>query len=89
MDEMVLDDGTVLDSTLSLCLKELQLLDQVGIVLVELTILVDISEESPVVEVVDSILKNGVGGPVAPEATVEPGREGFQRLVRCVVRRGI
>ena len=89
MDKMVLDDGIVLDDALLLCLEELQLLDQVGIVLVELTILVDIGEESPVIEVIDSILENGVGGPVAPEVMTEPGREGFQRLVRCIVRRGI
>ena len=89
VDKAVLDDGAVLDDTLSLCLEELQLLDQVCVVLVELTILVDISKESPVVEVIDSVLENGIGGSVAPEAMAEPGREGFQGLVRCVVRRGI
>ena len=89
VDETVLDNSVVFDDTLSLCLEELQFLDQVGVVLVKLTILVDVSEESPVIEVVDGILKNGIGGSVAPEVTAEPGGEGFQRLVRCVVRRGI
>ena len=89
MDKVVLDKSAVLDDTLSLCLEELQLLDQVCVVLVELTISVDIGEESPVVEVVDSILENGIGGPVTPEAAVEPGREGFQGFVRGVVRRCI
>ena len=89
MDEVVLDNSTVFDNALSLCLEELQLLDQVGIVLVELVISVDVGEESPVVKVVDGILENGISGSVAPEAMAEPGREGFQGFVRCVVRRGI
>ena len=89
VDKAVLNNGAVLDDALSLCLEELQLLDQVCIVLVELTISVDIGEESPVVEVIDGILENGIGGSVAPEVTAEPGREGFQGLVRCIVRRGI
>ena len=49
----------------------------------------DIGEESPVVKVIDSILENGISGLVAPEVMAEPGREGFQGFVRCVVRRGI
>ena len=89
VDEAVLDKSSVLDDALSFCFKELQLLDQVRIVLVELTILVDVGEESPVIEVIDSVLENGIGGMVAPEATTEPGGEGFQRFVRCVIRRGI
>ena len=89
VDKVVLDNSAVFDDALSLCLEELQLLDQVGIVLVELTILVDIGEESPVIEVIDSILENGISGSVAPEAMVEPGREGSQGFVRCIVRRGV
>ena len=89
MDEAVLDNSVVLDDALSLCLEELQLLDQVHIVLVELAILVDVGEESPVIEVIDGILENGIGGPVTPEATAEPGGEGFQGFVRCVIGRGI
>ena len=86
---MVLDNSMVLDDTLLLCLKEFQLLDQVCVVLVELSILVDISEEPPVIEVVDSILENGISGAVAPEAAAEPGREGFKGFVRCVVGRSV
>ena len=89
VDEAVLDNSVVFDDALSLCLKELQLLDQVHIVLVELMISVDIGKESPVVKVIDSILKNGIGGLVTPEAAAEPGREGFQGFVRCVIGRGV
>ena len=89
VDEAVLDNSVVLDDALLLCLEEFQLLDQVCVVLVELTISVDVGEESPVVKVVDGILKNGIGGPVAPEAMVEPGREGFQGFVRGVIGRCI
>ena len=88
-DEALLDESTVFDDTLLLRLKEVQLLDEVHIVLVKLPISVDIGEESPVIEVIDSILKNGVGGSVAPEATMEPGGEWLQWLVRGVVRRGV
>ena len=89
MDEAVLDESLVLDDTLSFCLKKLQLLDQVCIVLVELSISVDVGKESPVIEVVDSVLENGIGGSVAPKATSEPGGEGFQWFVRGIIRRGI
>ena len=88
-DKVLLDEGTVFDNTLSLCLKEVQLLDEVHIILVKLLISVDISEESPVIEVIDSILKNGVGGLVAPEAMAEPGREQLHWLVRGVIGRSI
>ena len=89
VDEAVLDKSLVLDDTLSLCLEKLQLLDQVRIVLVELLILVDIGEESPVVEVIDSVLENGIGGAVTPEVATEPGREGFQWFVRGIIGRGL
>ena len=89
MDEMVLDNSAVLDDALSLCLEEFQLLDQVCIVLVKLSISVDVGEEPPVIKVVDSILENGISGAVAPEAAAEPGREGFKGFVRCVVGRSI
>ena len=89
VDKVVLDNSAVFDDALLLCLEELQLLDQVCIVLVELAILVDVGEESPVVKVIDSVLENGIGGPVTPEVTAEPGREGFQGLVRCIIGRGV
>ena len=89
MDKVVLDKSSVLDDALSLCLEELQFLDQVHVILVELVILVDVGKESPVVEVVDCVLKDGIGGTVTPEATTEPGGEGFQGFVRCVIGRGI
>ena len=89
VDEAVLDKSSVFDNALSFCFEELQLLDQVRIVLVELMISVDIGKESPVIEVVDGVLENGIAGAVAPEATTEPGGEGFQWFVRCVIGRGI
>ena len=89
MDKAVLNKSPVFDDALLLCLKELQLLDQVCIVLVELAISMDVSKESPVIEVIDGVLENSIGGPVTPEATMEPGGEGFQWFVRCVIGRGI
>ena len=89
MDEAVLDKSSVFDNALLFRFEELQLLDQVRIVLVELTISVDVSEESPVVEVIDSVLKNGVGGAVTPEAMTEPGGDRFQWFVRGVIGRGV
>ena len=89
VDEVVLDKSSVFDDALSFCFEELQLLDQVRIVLVELTILVDIGEESPVIEVIDSILENGIGGTVAPEAVTKPGGKGLEGFVRGVIGRGI
>ena len=88
-DEALFDKSAVLDDTLSLCLKEVQLLDEVCVVLVELPVLVDIREESPVIEVIDGVLENGVSGSVAPEAMAEPGRERLQWLVRGIIGRGI
>ena len=89
VDEAVLDKSSVFDDALSFRFKELQLLDQVCIVLVELSILVDVGEESPVIKVIDSILENGVSGVVAPEATTEPGGKGLEGFVRGIIRRGI
>ena len=82
VDKAVLDKGSVFDNALSLCLEKLQLLDQVCIVLVELSISVDVGEESPVVEVIDGVLEDGISSAVAPKATAEPGGEGFQQFVR-------
>ena len=89
MDKAVLDESSVLDDALLFCLKKLQLLDQVCVVLIELSISVDVGEESPVVEVIDSVLENGIGGSIAPEATTEPGGEGFQWFVRGIIGSGI
>ena len=66
VDEVVLNESSVLDDALSFGLEELDLLDQVQVILVELSISVDIGEESPVVEVVDSILEDGIAGTIAP-----------------------
>ena len=89
VDEAVLNKSSVLDDTLLFCLEKLQLLDQVRIVLVKLSISVDVGEEPPVVEVIDSVLEDGIGGMVAPEAATKPGGEGFQWFVRGIIRSGI
>ena len=89
MDEAVLDEGSVLNNALSFGLEKLQLLDQVRIILVELSVSVDVSEESPVVEVIDGILEDGIGGTVTPEAAAKPGGKGFEGFVRCVIGRGV
>ena len=89
VDKAVLNKSSVFDNTFSFRFEKLQLLDQVRVVLVELSILVDIGKESPVVEVIDGVLENGVGGAVAPEAVVKPGGEGFKGFVRGIIGRGI
>ena len=89
MDEAVLDESSVLDDALSLSLEKLQLLDQVRIILVELSVSVDVGEEPPVIEVVDGVLEDGIRGSVAPEAAAKPGGEGFKGFVRCIIGRGI
>ena len=78
-----------LDDALMLCFQEVQLLDNIGILLVVLTILVDISEESPVIEVIDSIFEDGICGSVAPEAMMEPAGEWLHWLVRGVIRSSV
>ena len=70
VDEAVLNKSPVLDNALSLCLEKFKLLDQVHVILVELSVSVDVCEEPPVIEVVDGVLEDGVSGVVAPEALV-------------------
>ena len=82
VDEAVLDKSSVLDDALSFCLEEFQLLDQVCVILVELSVSVDVCEESPVIEVVDGVLENRIAGAVAPEAAAKPGGVGFEGFVR-------
>ena len=82
---MLFNKSAAFDNALSLCLQEVQLLDNVGILLVVLPVVMDIGEESPVIEVLDSILEDGVGCLIAPKASMEPGREGLHWLVRGVV----
>ena len=89
MDKAVFDNSLVFDNAFSFRFEKLQLLDQVCIILVELLVSVDIGEESPVVEVIDSILENGVGGAVTPEAVVKPGGKGLEGFVRGVIGRGV
>ena len=84
-DEAFLNEGSTLDDTLSLRLQEVQLLDDVGILLVILLIPVDISKESPVIEVIDSIFEDGVCHLVTPKAMTEPGGERLPWLVRGIV----
>ena len=89
MDEAVFDNSLVFDDTFSFRFEKLQLLDQVRIILVELSVSVDVSEESPVIEVIDGILENSIGGAVTPEAAVKPGGKGLKGFVRGVIGRGV
>ena len=89
MDEAVFDNSSVFDNAFSFRFEKFQLLDQVCVILVELSVLVDIGEESPVIEVIDSILENSIGGTVAPEAAAKPGGKGLEGFVRGVIGRGI
>ena len=88
-DKTFFNEGMVFDDALLLCLQEIQFLDDVGILLVILSVLVDVGEEPPVVEVIDSILEDSVCCPITPEAMTEPGREQLHWLVRGVVRGSI
>ena len=65
-NETLLNDGMVFDSTLSVRLQKLQLLDDVGVLLIELAGSMHICKESPVVKVIDSVFKDGICCPVAP-----------------------
>ena len=49
--------------------------------------MVDFGEEPPVVEVIDSVLKDGIGCPVTPKVSMEPCGEGLHQLVRGVIGR--
>ena len=69
VDEVVLDKSLVLDDALSFRLEKFKLLDQVHVILVELSVSVDVCKEPPVVKVVDGVLEDGVSGAVAPEAS--------------------
>ena len=88
-NEVFFDEGVAFDDALLLCLQEVQLLDDVGILLVVLSILVNVSKEPPVVEVIDGILEDGVHCLIAPEAMTEPGGEQLHWLVRGIVGGGI
>ena len=88
-NEALLNEGMVLDGALPICLQKLQVLDEVGAFLVVLAVSVHASKEPPVVKVIDSILKDGICCPVAPEVTMEPGGEWLHWLVRGIVRGGV
>ena len=71
-NEAFLNEGVILDGALMICFQKLQFLGDIGALLVVLAVSMHISEESPVVEVVDGILKEGICCLVAPEVTAEP-----------------
>ena len=73
VDEAVLDESSVLDDTLSFGLEKFNLLDQVCVILVKLSVSVDVCKEPPVIEVIDGVLEYGVRGSVAPETAPKPG----------------
>ena len=88
-DKAFFNKGTAFDNALPLCLQEVQLLDNVGILLIVLSVLVDVGEEPPIVKVIDGILEDGICCPITPEAMMEPGGERLHWFVRGVVRGSI
>ena len=88
-NEALLNEGAILEGTLTICLQKLQLLGNVGTFLVVLMVLMHVSEESQVIKVIDSILKDGVCCLVSPKVTVEPGGQRLHGLVRGVIRGSI
>ena len=84
-NELLLTEVSGLMHHLEVCLQKLHLLSEVCIFLVVLSVLVDVSEETPVVEVIDCILEDGIGGLVTPKLVMEPGGEGLYQLVSRVV----
>ena len=88
-DKVFFIEGTSLANTLAFCLQKLHLLNDVAEVLVILSIVVDVGKKAPLIEVIDSILEDGILGVVAPEALVEPRRKGFDWFVRGIIRRGV
>ena len=73
-DEAFLNEGAVLEGALAVCFQKLHLLGDVGALLVIWVVLVHVSKESPVIEIIDSVLKEGIHCLIAPEAAMEPGR---------------
>ena len=72
-NEVLLNEGAVLEGTLTICFQKLQLLGNIRALLVVLAVSMHIGKESPVFEVIDGVLKEGVCCSVASEMTVEPG----------------
>ena len=66
-DKSFLAEGPSLANALAFCFQEFHLLYDVGEVLIVLSIVVDISKEAPLIKVIDSILKDGILGPISPE----------------------
>ena len=84
-DEVLFNEGLALNDALSLCLQEVQLLDDIGVLLIILSVSVDVGKEPPVVEVIDGILKDGICHSITPEAMMEPGGEWLHWLARGIV----
>ena len=72
-NEVLLNEGVILEGALAIHLQKFQLLGNVGALLVVLMVLMHVSEEAPVVEVIDGILEEGICCSVAPEMAAEPG----------------
>ena len=88
-DEAFLAEGAGLFVVFQVSHHEFHLLCDVGTLLIVLAVMVDIGKESPVVKVVDSILKDGICCSVAPKVTMEPGGEWLHWFVSGIIGRGI
>ena len=88
-DEMFFAEGVGFLVVFEVGHHEFHLLCDVDAFLVILLIAVDIHEESPVIKVIDCILKDGVGHLVTPKTMTEPGGEWLHWFVSGIVWRGI
>ena len=88
-NEVLLALVSGLAHTLKICLQKLNFLGEVGLLLVKLLIAMDLCKEGPVIEAIDSIFEDGIGGSVTPELTTETVGEWLHWLVSGVVWGGI
>ena len=74
-NEAFLAEGVGLSVVFKLGCQKLHFLHDVAAFLVILAVVVDVCKESPVIKVINGILKEGVAQLVAPKAMTEPGGE--------------
>ena len=84
-DEPFFAEVSCLAICLKVCFQKLNLLSDEGLLLVILSVAMDLSEEGPVVKVIDGILKDGISGLVTLKLLTEPVGEGLHQLVCGVV----
>ena len=88
-DKLLLAEVPGLADVLDVHFYKFHFLCEVGMLLVILAVMVEVSEEPPVIEVIDHIFKESITGLVAPKSVTEPGGERLHWLVSGVVRGSI